>query len=144
MKAQFIYEKFNDKNDPIKDIGIGMNLYKQYLDVLNKNPQLKIFYKGKQIFHFKESSETPKEIFVNWNKEHPMSGYGGRKSWMRFWGSIKYIKGKYRVRCFMVEDSGPSEKYHKEFDTMEEALNFVISDFQSLLSYYGDDYTFGK
>ena len=133
--------------NPLKTLGLGINLYSQYRRVLKENPELRIYYNGKEIFHFKEvfvldendvRHLKPKEIYIDWHKPHPMSGYQGRTSWMRCSGTIKYIKGKYRVRCYMVEDSGPSKKYHKEFDTMEEALRYIIPDFQSLLSYYGE------
>jgi hypothetical protein len=134
---------FKRGGDPKEILGIGKTLYQQYCDIIDNNPELKIFYKGKEIKHFKESEDNPKEIHVGWGREHPMSGYGGRTSWMRFWGSIKYIKKEYRVRCFMVEDSGRPEKYLGSFQTLEEAIRFVIPDFQGLLSYY-DEYTFGK
>jgi hypothetical protein len=129
--------------DPKKVLGIGKTLYQQYSDIIENNPELQIYWKGKEILHFKESQDNPKEIWVNWNKQHPMSGYGGRTSWMRFWGTIRYIKKQYRVKCYMVEDSGKPDKYFGSFETLEEALRFVIPDFQSILSYYGD-YSFGK
>ena len=139
MRAKFVNESnFERGKDPLRALGLGVNLYQQYLDVLDKNPDLKNYWNGKQVFFFKEDPNNPREIWVNFNKEHPMSGYGGRTSWMRFWGTIKYIKGKYRVKCYMVEDSGKSDKYFGEFPTMEEAVKFVIPDFQGILSYYSE------
>lgn len=49
-----INEKFEEKSDPIKNMGIGGNLYDQYLRVLKKNPKLRIYFKGKEKHHFYE------------------------------------------------------------------------------------------
>jgi hypothetical protein len=133
--------KFERGLNPKKAMGIGINLYNQYLRILEENPELKIYRDEKEIHHFKEKSPT--EISIEWAKHHPMSGYQGRTSRMKCWGTIKFIKNVYRVKCFLVEDSGTSDKYFKEFPTMEKALKYIIPDFQSLLSYYSE-YSFGK
>jgi hypothetical protein len=119
-------------------------LFEEYRAALEKNPSLKIFRDEKELNFFRANQEMyPNEIHIGFRREHPMSGWGGRISWMHCWGTIKHIKGSYRCRIFMVDDSSKPERYWGEFNSIEEILKFIMPDFKGLLSYY-DDYSYEK
>jgi len=76
MKAQFIYEKFNDETDPIKDIGIGGIVFSEEFQKIYKIRERKLYRKwSKFISQYKnkwiegEFYYYPKEVY-NYERKH--------------------------------------------------------------------------
>lgn len=112
---------------------LGLTLYKEYLEVSDKNTELNLekLYPRSRMKYFHFTSDKPKEIWMNFTREHPMGGYN-----LSCYGKISLVKGKYRV-WFRINDNGIT-KYEKEFSELEKALKYVIPDFKSLLTYWND------
>jgi len=142
MRAKLINEKFTEDSDPIKDMGIGLSLYEQYIKLIEQNDHLVMHYRGgeKEFQDPMEYNNVP-DAYVNRNsivirfyREHPMSGQFGRTSYLSYDIKIKFIKNKYRVIGNVYEEG--YTKFKEEFNTLKEALEFIIPVLNGIHSYY--------
>ena len=150
MKAKKVFEKFVEDSDPIKDMEIGLTLYEQYLKLIEKYPHLKMTYRGRpsrytrgdeqEFWDPMEDNNVPdayrnsRSIVIRFYRPHPMSGQFGRTSYLSYDIKIKYVKNKYRVVGNIYEEGYTTIK--EEFDTLKEALEFIIPYLDRIHYYY--------